>query len=143
MSCNVAVGILHSVGAEIPNDIRCLLAESIDSLRQLDALLCLRESGPDRSWTVSELNSRLRSSEMALEQDLLGLLAADLVETVPGPPTTWRYAPGAKGRTVDALAASYRTHRTSVIRLVVSVAESSIDQFADAFRLRRKEDIDG
>jgi hypothetical protein len=131
------------VGAEIPHDIRRLLADSIESLRQLDALLCMRESGHDTSWTVSELNAQLRSSETALEQDLVGLLAAGLVETVAGPPTAWRYAPGAKARTVDALAACYRTHRTSVIGLVVSGAESSIDQFADAFRLRRKEDLDG
>lgn len=106
----------------------------------------MREAGTSASLTVSELNARLRSSETALERDLAGLAAANLVESVAGPPTSWRFTPGDHARTVEKLASSYRTHRTSVIRLITTgggSGSSSIDQFADAFRIRRKDRPDG
>ena len=128
----------------ITNDVRRLLEESIDSIRKLDVLLCMREAGDARSWTVAELNARLRSSESALEADLTGLLDAGLVESVAGPPTAWRFAPGAQARTVDALADAYRTHRTTVIRLITTTrGGSTAQQFADAFRFQRKDRDDG
>lgn len=123
----------------IPHDVRRLLEERIESIRQLDVLLCLRESGSARTWTAAELNATLRSSETALEGDLAGLLDAGLVETVAGPPTQWRYAPGDQSRAVDQLAASYRSHRTTVIRTIGSGRATSIDEFADAFRIRRRD----
>lgn len=127
----------------INQDVRRLLEDSIDSIRKLDVLLCMRDAGAERSWTAAELNAKLRSSETALEADLSGLLDARLVESVAGPPTAWRYAPGPRTRTVDALAASYRTHRTAVIRVITTRGGSSAQQFADAFRIQRKEPQDG
>ena len=56
----------------INQDVRRLLEESIDSIRKLDVLLCMREAGVDRSWTVAELNAKLRSSETALEAAAVG-----------------------------------------------------------------------
>ncbi len=127
----------------INHDVRRLLEESIDSIRKLDVLLCMRDAGTDRGWTVAELNAKLRSSETALEADLSGLLDAQLVESVAGPPTSWRYVPGQRARTVDSLAACYRTHRTAVIRIITTRGGSSAQQFADAFRIQRKESGDG
>lgn len=135
----------HTVGvaAGIPDDVRKLVTVSIESVRQLDLLLLMREAGTARSWTTSDLNAVLRSSEIALEQDLAGLLQAKLVEPVAGPPTSWQYVPGASAHTVDRLATCYRTHRTSVIGLVVARQAHSLDTFADAFRFRRKDQHDG
>lgn len=128
----------------IPDNVRRLVIEKIDSVRQLDVLLLLRESGPHRVWTVAELNAVLRSSQAALEHDLAGLLRAGLVEAEAGPPTGWRYAPNSSEASVDALAACYRTHRTAVITLVTSPQRtSSLSDFADAFNFRKKDPLDG
>lgn len=132
------------VSPGIPDDVRALLEQSIGSVRQLDLLLLMRDSGAAREWSVSELNGVLRSSEMAVEADLADLLEAALVETVAGPPTRWRYQPGDRRRVVDSLAACYRSHRTSVIGAVAAARrQSSLGDFADAFRLRRRNDPDG
>lgn len=110
----------------INQDVRRLLEESIDSIRRLDVLLCMRDAGEDRGWTVAELNAHLRSSETALEADLAGLLGAKLVESMAGPPTSWRYAPGTMSNTVDSLAGFYRTHRTALIRLITTPGGSTV-----------------
>jgi hypothetical protein len=136
------------VESGIPDDVRLLLVETIESLRQVDALLWLRAADETKSWSTSELIAALRSSETALERDLQGLLDAGLVETVNGPPTLWRYA-RTHERTIAALDRCYRSHRTTVIRLVTGGGASggsggrgggsSFGDFADAFRLRRKD----
>lgn len=123
--------------------MRALLERSIDSVRQLDMLLLMREAGTARDWSADELETALRSSATAVDTDLAGLLQAGLVEVEAGPPTLWRYRPGSGDRTVAALAACYRTHRTTVVRVISSSAASSMDEFADAFRLRRKDGPDG
>lgn len=133
-----------AVSQGIPDDVRQLLEHSIGSVRQLDLLLLMRESGREREWTVGELTSVLRSSETAVEGDLAGLLRTPLVEVVEGPPTRWRYRPGSLDGTVDTLSRCYRTHRTSVIGIVAaSPRNSSLGEFAEAFRFRRRGDQDG
>lgn len=123
--------------------MRDLLQRSIGSVRQLDLLLLMRDAGTSREWTAGELETTLRSSATAVDADLAGLLQAGLIEVVHGPPTLWRFQPGDRTRTIDELAKCYRTHRTSVVRLVASSSTGSLDQFADAFRLRRRSDTDG
>lgn len=137
--------IPRRVSPGIPDDVRQLLEASIASVRQLDLLLLMRGSG-ERTWSATELERALRSSATAVEADLAGLLDAALVEVDAGPPTLWRYAPAQQRRVVDSLADCYRTHRTSVIKLIASSTSDggALDAFADAFRIRRKErDEDG
>lgn len=132
------------VSPGIPEDVRQLLERSIGSVRQLDLILLLREHGEQREWSVGELNGVLRSSELALEGDLADLLDAGLVEAVAGPPTRWRYQPGERRVVVDTLASCYRTHRISVIGSVAAARrQSSLGEFADAFRVRRRNEPDG
>ena len=124
----------------VPDHVQELLHRCIASVRQLDLLLLLRETR-DRDWSANELETALRSSATALDTDLSGLLQVGLVEVQPGPPTVWRYRAGPDDPKVEALARCYRTHRTTVVRIIASSGRSSLDQFADAFR--RRKDPDG
>jgi hypothetical protein len=130
------------VSPGIPEDVRNLVQSSITSLRQLDLLLFMRQAGESRTWSAAELETALRSSPTAVDADLAGLLQARLIQVIVGPPTLWQYAPGDRRRVVDALAEAYRTHRTSIIRFIASQPSSAgaLDGFADAFRLRRKDE---
>jgi hypothetical protein len=133
------------VSPGISDDVRQLLQASIASVRQLDMLMLMRDGGEARTWSASELETALRSSDAAVDTDVAGLLQAGLIEVVTGPPTLWKYAPGGRRPMVDALAGYYRTHRTSVIKAIASATSTNaaMDQFADAFRLRRTEEHDG
>lgn len=120
------------------------LVSGLGSVRQLDVLLLMRAEGQTRTWTTSELNRVLRSSETALEQDLAGLLDAGLVQTTHGPPTEWSYAAGQRAHVVDELASCYRTHRTAIIALIArQQPRATLDAFADAFRIRKADGPDG
>ena len=124
----------------VPDEVHQLLDRCIAWVRQLDLLLLLRETS-DRDWSANELETALRSSSTAIDTDLSGLLRAEFVEVGSGPPTTWRYRSGPHDVTVEALGRCYRTHRTSVVRIIASSGRSSLDEFADAFR--RRKDPDG
>lgn len=130
------------VSPGIPDDVHQLLKRRIESVRQLDLLMLLQTHGA-RDWSASELEKELRSSAMAIDADLAGLLRADLAEAVAGPPTLWRYRSGRHDETVRSLARCYQSHRTTIIRIIASSGSGSLDQFADAFRLRGRNEPHG
>jgi hypothetical protein len=133
------------VSPGIPDVVQQLLQGPIASVRQLDMLLLMHQAGEGRTWSAAELETALRSSYEAVDADLAGLLQAGLIAVIIGPPTLWRYTPGTHRATIEALAGYYRTHRTSVVRLIASKPnrQDALDTFADAFRLRRREHDDG
>jgi hypothetical protein len=120
---------------QIPNVVRQLVAERLDSIPELEAVLLLRESGA-RAWTPEDAGRRLYVSTTVAAHVLAGLrergfFASDGNE--------YRYEPEspALAAAVDALAAAYRAHLVAVTHLIHSKPGRNVRDFAEAFRLRK------
>jgi hypothetical protein len=118
----------------IPHVVRQLIAERLDSIPELEAVLLLREGGP-RGWTPEDAGRRLYVSTTVAAHILAalrerGFFASDGDE--------YRYHPEspALAEAVDALAAAYRSQLVAVTHLIHSKPGRNVRDFAEAFRLR-------
>lgn len=113
-----------------------LIESSFDSVWSLELLLMLRARG-DRTWTVEELISELRSSELVVSQSLARLQMAGLVADEGGGRV--RYAPAS--RQLDDLLIKldeeYRSRPALIRRLIVARPQAKLQSFSDAFLFRK------
>lgn len=122
----------------IPDDVARLILERIDSVAQLEALLLLRNN-PDTEWSAQSLAARLYISEEQTMTVLLSLRSRGFAVSNPADPSLYRYRPSSpdlKGM-LDRLADIYAKHLVPVTNLIHSKPKSRIQEFADAFRLRK------
>jgi hypothetical protein len=120
---------------EIPEPVRRFLAEHIDSVGLLEALLLLR-AAPDKRWTAEELARALVTGERLADRQLNELHGHRLA-VADG--TGYRYAAGGEhARTVDDLAECYARRRHTVIGAIYGGGQTrGATSLADAFRLRK------
>ena len=123
----------------VPKETQAFIRAHIRSIRQLEALLWLREQpGP--------ITAAALAKEERIDQDM----ADDLLRSferggfVDGPDQegAYRYHPTDRevATQIDKLADVYGTYRVSVINLVFSMPSESVQSFADAFKLKRDDD---
>lgn len=121
-------------GSGLPRSVERLIAQRLDSVALLEALLLVR-AAPDRAWTSDDvaraLVTRPEHAGALLEQ----LAGCELV-AIEG--TAYRYAPGALAADVDVLAECYATRRPTVVGLVFAPRDAGAEALADAFRIRRR-----
>jgi hypothetical protein len=133
---------LKVLGDAIPEAVRELLRDRIESIAQLETLLLLYRTAP-AVWNAEMVAAELRIQRNAAAEQLellrnVGLIAA----TDPELSGYWFAMPDPELRkAVDALATCYADRRVTVIALVYSKPDRA-RVFADAFRLR-KEETDG
>lgn len=121
--------------SEIPDDVRRLIGEHLESVAQLEVLLLVR-AAPDKWWSAEEVARALVSRPPAAAGFLAHLHAAGLLGRDGD---VYQYAPSpANAATVDALAECYATRRPTVIGLIFARPDDAVASLADAFRLRRK-----
>lgn len=126
---------------EIPQAVARFLQDEVESAREVEALLLLREA-PNRAWTPEGLAREMRSSPGWAAQQLEGLRDKGLVETAPdtsGAPG-YRYHPARDEQEsmVASLAELYARRKNTVIALIFGQAERDpVRSFSDAFRIRR------
>jgi hypothetical protein len=127
---------------DLPEGVRRLIADSIDSVEQLEILLLLQQH-PERTWTAESVARELRVSPLSAGDRLEDLTHDALVARVQG--EEYRYAPetAALDEAVKGLATAYTERRVTVINLIFSKPVDKIRTFADAFRLRKKGDDNG
>lgn len=120
---------------EIPGPVRQLIASSIDSIVELEAILLLREHR-QREWTVEEAGARLYVSPTVATY-VLSILAERgfIVERA----RRYAYKPVSPEleHTVDLLASTYASQLIAVTHLIHAKPAASVLQFAKAFRLRK------
>jgi hypothetical protein len=120
----------------ISEDVRAFIRATVNSVWALELLLFLR-SHDRRSWSIQELTRELRASPLIVERGLLTFGAAGLISEEPG---GVRYAPAS-----DRLDALVREIATVYAKLPLAVsneiyaADSKIQDFADAFKFRKKD----
>jgi len=122
----------------IPERVKAFLAERIDSVVQLEALLLLHAS-PDAAFSPDALAHELRIDPAWAEPNLRRLAAHKAPVVVEEPAGSFRYGAVTAdlAATVDELAACYAARRVSVIGLIFSKPPSPLQHFADAFRIRK------
>lgn len=129
------------VGDEFPTELKQFIAQYIESLAQLEAMLLLHRD-PQREWDCDEL-----ARELYISADMCGAIVLDLEKRRLAARNTdgsarFRYASSNAevDRVVAELAALYRDRRVAVITEIYSRPVKNVQTFADAFRLR-KEDL--
>lgn len=120
---------------ELSENVRQLIAERIDSIPELEAILLLREDR-DRPWTASDAGKRLYVST-TMAAHVLALLASR--GFLRCEEEKYRYFPESPelDAVVDELAISYSRALIAVTTAIHSKPSPSVRQFAEAFRLRK------
>jgi hypothetical protein len=125
----------------LPDPIEQFLSRHIGSVDQLDLLVLLFNS-PQTEWSVAAASQVVHcpadKAQTALDRlAQQGLLA--IVSAAPEP--RYRYVPrdDPQHQTVAAMIAFYRERPVTVIRRVYEQPTDSVQAFADAFKLGKKE----
>jgi len=122
----------------IPADIARFVLENIDSVAQLEALLLMRNQR-EQDWSVVALAARLYIQEEQTAQIVSVLRMQGFVGQTGTDPVRYRYAPVSPelGSMLDRVAEIYRKHLVPITNLIHSKPKPRIQQFADAFRIRK------
>lgn len=122
----------------IPNDVKQFILERIESVAYLEALLLLR-SKPEALWSSGAVANRLYIDQKQTAE-LLARLDADGFVTLAGEDgPVYRYQPATAHlqQMMDSLAEFYGKHLVPITNLIHSKPKNRVQEFADAFRLRR------
>jgi hypothetical protein len=122
----------------IPKDVAQFILEKIDSIAQLEALLLLR-SDSEKKWSTRALAGRLYIDEKQTEELLVRLSVQGFVLSSSDEPHLYKYQPNSMElrRMVDRLAEIYSKLLVPVTNLIHSKPKTRIQEFADAFKLRK------
>jgi DNA-binding FadR family transcriptional regulator len=123
---------------EIPARVLQFLAERIDTVPQLEALLLLWED-PQRLWSEEELAGRIYVSRPVAATILQALQRQQLVTAESAAAVRYRYNPqwDPSGEVMPEVAASYRRHLVPLATLIHSRASTAVREFARAFDLKK------
>jgi hypothetical protein len=123
-----------TLSVSLPPEVASFLAQHIDSVEQLEILLLLRMDR-SRTWTPSELATEMRTTEGSAATRLTKLLAHGLVSRTGD---AYRFAPAdaAVEASVAAVATTYVSRRYVVIQAIFEPRASTLQAFADAFKIR-------
>lgn len=122
----------------IPNNVRQFILKSIDSVAELEALLLLRANSQQK-WNTNSVAKRLYINEQQALPLLSSLCGQGLV--VLNENDEYAYQPVSADLTelVDSLAEIYARHLVPVTNLIHSKPRTRMQEFADAFRIRKDE----
>ena len=122
----------------IPEDIEQFIFEKIDSVAEMEALLLLR-SKQEAAWSIASLAKRLYIDEEQTAIILDHLCREGLLTISSNEQTIYRYQPKSLElhNNVNRVAEVYKKHLVPVTNLIHSKPRVRIQEFADAFRLRK------
>ncbi|HZT03925.1 MAG TPA: hypothetical protein VFA39_16860 [Steroidobacteraceae bacterium] len=129
---------------DLPEDVRALLHEHIETYEQLEVLLLLRRERYEE-WTVAGLAARLRLREELVASALEGLRAGGLVTataTAAAPRFAYRPASSGLDAATGRLDHEYAERPIRIIQLMSAnaidrVRTAALHTFADAFVLKK------
>lgn len=119
----------------VPERVRRLILDAIDSVAELEALLLLRETA-GQAWPADAASARLYVSRTVAAYSLGALTHRKLLLETPA---GFIYQPAslALAEDVDALALAYSRSLIAVTQLIHAKPGPSVQDFARAFRLRK------
>jgi len=118
---------------ELPEEVKELVRRYIHSVAQLEALLFLHKRTGER-WLVEALAARLYAGRAEMADALASLKRDGFLECDAG---MYAFAPQAELRpVVDSLAKAYSRHLIPITHIIHSKPRR-IQEFSDAFRIRK------
>src|SRR5690349_14787332 len=122
---------------DFPPELKQFIAQHVESLAQLEALLILRQDREAR-WKSADLAQRLYITPDMCEAILANLRQHGFAEQGA---EGYFYRPPSEDadRVLADLSAMYQQRRVAVITEIYSKPVNKVQTFADAFRLRREE----
>ena len=123
---------------DFPLELKQFIAQQVESLAQLEALLILREDA-QTPWKSAELCRRLYISPDMCEGILVDLIRRGFAERTAEGAVQYRAPSSDADRLLVDLAAIYQERRVAVITEIYSKPVNKVQTFADAFRLRKEE----
>lgn len=122
---------------DISRNVLQFVAEKIDTVPQLEALLLLRED-ETRRWSEVEIAARVYVSRETAHSILEALQRRYLI-VAEGDPQRYRYNPGHDGsrELLCEVATAYRRHLVPMATFIHSKASASVLEFARAFDLKK------
>ena len=121
----------------LSDSVKKFIVDYIDSVGKLEVLLRLARD-EQRSWSAAEISRELRSNDALAERYLNELSARKLLRSESG---VYRYAPATVDlrENVSDLSNAYEIFHLRIIQLIYEKPASSIQQFADAFKIKNEE----
>ena len=122
---------------DIPEHVLQFLAEKIDTVPQLEALLLLWEN-PGRAWSQGEISARIYVAAETAVSVLQALQRRQLISIEGEDAAQYRYEPSwDSAGLMEQVAAAYRRHLIPVATFIHSKASPSVREFARAFDLKK------
>ena len=123
----------------IPKTVREFIETNIDSIAELEALMLIRHD-PKRVWTAEDLATRLYISVERTETVLTKLETLGISKVGRGGGISYKASSADLDSVVAEVVEAYSKYLIPVTNLIHTKLESKVQQFADAFRLRRKKE---
>ena len=125
----------------ISKGLREFIREEIQTIFRLEVLLLLHRD-QSRSFTVVEVASELGFENDVAQEQLMGLVASNLIVQSHGEEIKFRYRPAdvASRSFVDQLAVGYSKQRVPILSAILAEPRDRIRLFAEAFRITRGPD---
>jgi hypothetical protein len=123
---------------EFPAELRQFIANQVESIAQLEALLILRQDA-GKAWRAEPLAQRLYITPEMTEGILADLARRGFAVRSESGGYQYLGENPEQDRLVEELGAHYHTRRVAVITEIYSKPVNKVQTFADAFRLRREE----
>lgn len=120
----------------IPSRVLRFLAEKIDTVPQLEALLLLWQD-PDRCWRAEQIGARLYVSETSASAILRSLQAQGLATCDQDGAFCYSPAWDGSGTLMAEVALAYRHNLIYIATLIHSRGSSAVRAFARAFDLKK------
>lgn len=126
----------------LSEDVRRLLTDAIRSVERLDVLLLLRREA--RSFSVRSLATAARIPPARAELHLVMLCGRGFLSVGIGNDVVYSYAPASAelANAVAQLATLRRDHPEQIDELLGAAPRDPIRDFAEAFRVRKKDKDD-
>lgn len=125
----------------IPEEIRQFVLENIESVAEMEGLLLMRKS-PDSEWKADRLAKELYTSQQQAEDILFHLHSRGFLSVSAGNTPSYQYGPDSStiASTVESVADMYSKYLVPVTNLIHLKPREKVNQFAEAFRLRKEPD---
>jgi hypothetical protein len=135
---NAGPGIRRRILGDIPEDVLRFLADKIDSVPHLEALLLLAEN-PAQAWTIEQIAGRIYTSKDAAAAILKNLQQSGLIVPDASAPPRYQYDPSwdAQAQLMPKIIETYRRRLVQVASFIHSKASSSVREFARAFDFKK------
>jgi DNA-binding MarR family transcriptional regulator len=122
---------------QIPDHVMRFIAENIDSVPQLEALLLLSEH-PDRTWNAEQVALRIYVHSDKAESLLAALHRRRLIERREDLADSYQFSAADEARRLVAeVNGSYRANVVVLTRFIHENASASVREFARAFDLKK------